>query len=156
MISSTVERVPANTSDRINRRIQRDMLQRIYYYQQHPDQIETRLAELDQEWDIERTLEANASVLILANLFLSILFGRKHLFFAAGISGFLLQHAVQGWCPPIPVFRRLGLRTATEIEIERYALKILRGDMDTVQGSSEMEATVAILQRPNKIRPDLH
>jgi hypothetical protein len=28
----------------------------------------------------------------------------------------------------MPVFRRLGVRTATEIEEERYALKALRGD----------------------------
>ena len=40
----------------------------------------------------------------------------------------LFQHAVQGWCPPIPLLRRLGIRTSREIEIERVALKILRGD----------------------------
>ena len=44
------------------------------------------------------------------------------------VGGFLLQHAVQGWCPPVPVFRRLGVRTQTEIDEERYALKALRGD----------------------------
>jgi hypothetical protein len=30
--------------------------------------------------------------------------------------------------PPIPLLRRLGIRTSREIEIERVALKILRGD----------------------------
>ena len=44
------------------------------------------------------------------------------------VCGFLLQHAIQGWCPPVPVFRRLGVRTSFEIEQERYALKSLRGD----------------------------
>ena len=48
------------------------------------------------------------------------------------VAGFLLQHAVQGWCPPLPVFRRLGFRTQTEIEEERYALKALRGDFRDV------------------------
>ncbi|HET9942578.1 MAG TPA: hypothetical protein VFR05_04515, partial [Terriglobia bacterium] len=40
----------------------------------------------------------------------------------------LLQHAVQGWCPPVPLFRRLGIRTQREIDEERYALKAMRGD----------------------------
>jgi hypothetical protein len=44
----------------------------------------------------------------------------------------LLQHAVQGWCPPIPILRRLGFRTADEINRERYALKALRGDFDSI------------------------
>ena len=45
---------------------------------------------------------------------------------------FLLQHALQGWCPPLPLFRRLGVRTAREIARERYALQALRGDFDDV------------------------
>lgn len=43
---------------------------------------------------------------------------------------FLAQHGLQGWCPPIPVFRRLEVRTDREIARERYALKALRGDFD--------------------------
>jgi len=43
------------------------------------------------------------------------------------VGGFLLQHALQGWCPPLPIFRRYGVRTQTEIDYERYALKALRG-----------------------------
>jgi len=35
---------------------------------------------------------------------------------------------LQGWCPPLPVLRRLGFRTAFEIDYDRYALKALRGD----------------------------
>jgi hypothetical protein len=46
------------------------------------------------------------------------------------VFAFFAQHALQGWCPPVPVMRRLGVRTAREIERERYALKALRGDFD--------------------------
>jgi hypothetical protein len=35
---------------------------------------------------------------------------------------FLLQHGLQGWCPPLPVLRRLGVRTQREIDAEKYAL----------------------------------
>jgi hypothetical protein len=47
-----------------------------------------------------------------------------------------MQHALQGWCPPLPLLRRLGVRTQQEIERERYALKALRGDFDAVPGTS--------------------
>jgi hypothetical protein len=46
------------------------------------------------------------------------------------VQAFFLQHALQGWCPPIPVLRRLGVRTASEIDAERNALKALRGDYE--------------------------
>ena len=55
---------------------------------------------------------------------------RRLLILPVMVAGFLLQHAVQGWCPPVPVFRRLGFRTANEIDAERYALKAIRGDFD--------------------------
>jgi hypothetical protein len=44
----------------------------------------------------------------------------------------LFQHAVQGWCPPVPLLRRLGYRTSREIDIERVALKALRGDFGAI------------------------
>ena len=50
----------------------------------------------------------------------------------AVVAGFLLQHAAQGWCPPLPLMRRMGVRTRDEINQERYALKALRGDFDEV------------------------
>jgi hypothetical protein len=53
---------------------------------------------------------------------------RRWLALPALVTAFLFQHAVQGWCPPIPVLRRLGFRTMREIDTERYALKALRGD----------------------------
>jgi hypothetical protein len=48
------------------------------------------------------------------------------------VTAFLFQHAVQGWCPPLPILRRLGFRTASEIDTERYALKALRGDFGSI------------------------
>lgn len=61
---------------------------------------------------------------------LALMVDRRWLALPVGVAAFLLQHAVQGWCPPVPVFRRLGVRTAGEIDQERYALKALRGDFD--------------------------
>jgi hypothetical protein len=66
------------------------------------------------------------------SLLLGVTSSKKWFVLPAIVSGFLLRHAIQGWCPPVPVLRRLGIRTRLEIERERYALKILRGDFDEV------------------------
>ena len=129
MLPSTLNRVPAHTSDAVNERIHRQTAQNIARYQNAgPAAIERRLQELDAEWDIERTLEANAATAVLVGLTLGATVDRRWFCFPAVVAGFLLQHALQGWCPPLPVFRRLGIRTSYEIDYERYALKALRGD----------------------------
>ncbi len=57
------------------------------------------------------------------------------------VSSFLLIHALQGWCPPLPVLRRLGFGTASEIDYERYALKALRGDFSNLHQSHTPAST---------------
>jgi arylsulfatase A-like enzyme len=53
-----------------------------------------------------RTVEANAATASLVGSGLGLLVDRR----------FPLQHALQGWCPPVPIFRHLGFRTAREID----------------------------------------
>lgn len=143
-LPSSRERVPAHTDEAINRRIHRHMLYRLEYYARDPLEIDQRLAELDQEWDVERALEANAASVGLIGVLLSVVRGRRYLLLPLTVSGFLLQHALQGWCPPLTIFRRLGLRTRDEIAIERQALKILRGDFkDAGEASAEQAAVIA-------------
>ena len=55
----------------------------------------------------------------LIGLGLGTLVDRRFLLLPAAVAGFLLQHALQGWCPPLPLFRSLGVRTAGEIDEER-------------------------------------
>ena len=131
MLPSTVERVPKHTSEAINEQIRRQTEENVDRYQNaNDDEIQERLGELDREWDVERLLEANAATACLVGLTLGATVDRKWFVFPAVVAGFLLQHALQGWCPPLPVFRRMGVRTASEIDYERYALKALRGDFD--------------------------
>lgn len=138
MIASTVERVPQNTACCINEEIRLATEHNIAYYaSKGPAAIDQRLDELEQEWDIERLLETNASIACLVGLTLGVTVNRKWLLLSAGVAGFLLQHAVQGWCPPLPIFRRLGVRTAAEIDYERYALKAIRGDFRQFTGPTE-------------------
>jgi hypothetical protein len=127
-LPETTTRVTMNSTEKMNRRIRQDMEMRIWYYTQNPHKIDERLRELDEEWDMERTLETNAASLALFGTVMGLLGARKFLFIPGMVTGFLLQHALQGWCPPVPLFRRIGIRTQSEIEAERYALKALRGD----------------------------
>src|SRR5690606_16646712 len=98
------------------------------YFAEHPEEIDRRLKELDREWDIERALEANAAALAFTGILLGARTDRRWFLLPAAVTAFLFQHAVQGWCPPLPILRRFGFRTASEINKERYALKVLKGD----------------------------
>jgi hypothetical protein len=127
---TTRDRVPSQTDEAVNRRIRAEMARNVHYFSQHRHEIPRRLRELDEEWDIERAIEANAAAIAFTGVVLGITRGRKWLLLPALVTGFLFQHAVQGWCPPIPILRRLGFRTSYEIDEERQALKALRGDFE--------------------------
>jgi hypothetical protein len=147
MLPSTADRVPNNTSNVVNQQIRRQTERNVAHYAAAGNwAIDRRLQELDREWDMERILEANAATVSLVGLTLGAAVNRKWFALPAVVSGFLLQHALQGWCPPLPVFRRLGVRTATEINEERMALKALRGDFCQAEQNSPRQV-VADLQR---------
>jgi hypothetical protein len=139
-VTSTLTRVPAHTSSHINQQIQNDIAEKVHYYSIRTDQIPGRLQELEDEWDIERAIEANASALALTGVVLGATSDRRWLILPALVTAFLFQHAIQGWCPPIPILRRLGFRTAHEIEQERNALKAIRGDFEGVSRSPNKPA----------------
>jgi hypothetical protein len=134
------DRVRKHTSSSVNQKIDEKMLNTIRVYaHQSEDEISEHIRELEQEWDTERVLEANASVLAFTGLMLGI-FIHQNWFWVPGIVlPFLFQHAVQGWCPPLPVIRRLGVRTPHEIDQEKYVLKMLRGDFADMMANSNLE-----------------
>jgi hypothetical protein len=129
VLPTTDERVPRATRASVNDRIQARTLHDVSrFIGADPVFIDERISQLQREWDIERTLEANAASVFLAGLGLGLFVDRRFFLLPAAVAGFLLQHALQGWCPPLPLLRRLGLRTSAEIHDEVIALRILRGD----------------------------
>jgi hypothetical protein len=123
------DRVRRHTKPEVLEQIDRDIEKNVRLYATQPKEvISARLRELDQEWDIERTLQANASTPALTGAVLGLTVSRKALLLTCGVLGFLFQHAVSGWCPPVPFLRRMGFRTRGEIDREKFALKALRGD----------------------------
>ena len=126
VLPSSRERVPAHTPTIVNRRLRRQADERLKHFAKHKSQITSRLTELDREWDIERAIELNASAFAFSGIVLGVTVDKRWLALPALVTIFLFQHAIQGWCPPVPVLRRLGFRTVYEIEDERHALNDLR------------------------------
>jgi hypothetical protein len=146
-LPTTHERVPAHTAEHVNQRIQREIDHNVKGLAKAPARIPQRLKELDAEWDIERAIEANASVIAFVGVALGYFVHPYWLALPALVTAFLFQHAVQGWCPPVPVLRRFGFRTADEIAKERMALKAVRGDFDTLsQGQDKASATLLAVE----------
>lgn len=126
-LPTTAHRVEQNSADWVNERNRRQVEANIAFYASRLDLLERRLDELGREWDIERALEANAAAASLVGVAAAAR-DRRWLLLPLVVAAFLLQHAVQGWCPPVPALRRLGFRTAAEIESERVGLRRARGD----------------------------
>jgi len=123
------------TAPVIIEKVQAGIEESLTYYSKHPEEIGSRLLELDREWDIERAIEAEAAGSVLIGFVLGATVSKKWFLLPAFAGAMMLLHAIRGEYPLLPVFRRLGFRTANEIAQERYALKALRGDFDAVDST---------------------
>lgn len=138
MEAQTHSRIRENTRRSIQSAIDAQIQESIRFYAtQSKAAISDRIDELDREWDIERVIEANASSLAIGSLLMGLTVNKKWFLMTGTVLGFLLQHSTQGWCPPVPVLRKLGVRTRKEIDREKYALKALRGDFDHIAEKTE-------------------
>jgi hypothetical protein len=156
-LEQQVDRVRDHSAQPVNRRIVREMNANLEQcVRQGREAIMKRLAELDHEWDIDRVLMANFAIaggvaygVGLARYSRPRLFGlgRRRtgwLGLVGAQLAFLLLHATVGWCPPMAVWRRLGARTKTEIELERSLLR------NALQSSaSEGESATASAKPPH-------
>jgi hypothetical protein len=151
--ATTQEPTPQETpgGDRVREhsdphRLQQDdaeLRQRVRSYIGKPDEaITSRIRELECESDMERVLAANASTLALLGVLGGLFLNRRFFLVPLVVLTFLLQHAIQGWCPPLPLFRRLGVRSRQEIDAERYALKALRGDFAALTAPDSAAPTI--------------
>ncbi|WP_020374636.1 YgaP family membrane protein [Sulfobacillus thermosulfidooxidans] len=142
-LPSTTGRVRSHTIPQVNQAIDAQTQSNVFHLaEMGPQAITQRLHELDQEWDTERALEVTSSTLILLGLLVGSGRGKKWLTLSTVVGGFLLSHALDGWCPPLPVMRRFGIRTSQEIEKERWALRALRGDLGKTFSPQEAWALV--------------
>jgi len=129
-IPPTTKRVSYHTCNNVNKKIRDET---ICCINTHKNSDETVLAnkieKLNGEWDTERFLETNAASVVLLGSIIGYKKSKCGLFLLTGAVGFfLLQHALQGWCPPLPIIRKMGVRTAEEINNEKIVFKKIRGD----------------------------
>ena len=143
------DRVRCNTSNKVNEKIDRKTIENINKYSKSPDQIQVRIFKLHKEWDIERFLEMNSSFFSFVGVMLGYFIHLYWLFIPMVILPLLFLHSIQGWCPPLPILRRLNVRTQTEIDHEIMALKILRGDFEYLISKTDptAEEILSILRK---------
>lgn len=123
-LPDTRHRVADHTAAAVDARLHEDTARRVIHTL-HANDIAGRLDDLDTEWHTERALLTNFGLVALAGLVYAATRGRRP-WLTAVAAGFMLQHAYQGWCPPLALLRRLGVRTPGEVENERSALLALR------------------------------
>jgi hypothetical protein len=144
------DRARRHTARSVLQRIDQDTLDHLMDVAAHPEIASRRLNELDAEWDLDRTLEVQAAGVGLAGLALGVFVRPAFLAIPATVGAGLLLFAITGFDPMLPVLRRLGIRSAREIERERYAVKALRGDFDPA------ETSIADTREPHRRGPLHH
>ena len=105
--------------------------------------IARRLAELDREWTAGRVAKVVMATGILTGISLTVAISPWWLLLPGSLALVLLQHAISRECWMTQAFKQFGLRSAIEIEHERWALKAIRGDfrhLPTVCDRTDEEA----------------
>ncbi|MEI7958785.1 MAG: hypothetical protein WCI40_06725 [Verrucomicrobiota bacterium] len=155
-LPKTTSRVSQSTSRKLNERIFSETQQNVERLcGSDRETITRRLDELDREWDFERTIQTGASAQVLLGLALGRFLDRRWYAWSGVVAGFLLMHALQGWAPPLPILRRLGFRTQAEIEEERDALRIMRGDFSHTDDPRAALAQVRLSEGPTVSGEDI-
>jgi len=129
------ERMRRYRRPEVAEQVQKQIEHNIAFYASQPDGvISQRIEELEQEWSLERFLQAKAATAGLLGGMFGLLGKRRWVLLAAGAFGFLLYYGARGLDAPGPWLRRLGLRTRAEIDREIYALRVARGDFKNTPG----------------------
>jgi hypothetical protein len=142
------DKVRANSPPEINEAIDREIAVTVRLYAgKSRYEITKRIEELNNEWDIRRHIEIRAGIISIIGLVLGLSKNRKWLILPLIATTFLLQYAILGWAPPVYFLRKLGIRTRQEIDVEKYALKALRGDFDDISSQENMTEGEANFQQ---------
>lgn len=143
----TTKRVALNTCSKVNGTIRSETVDCIVRYMGEGEAVlSEKIRKLDREWDTERVLETTASTAVLLG---SVMAFRKKTccwsLFTGTVGAFFLMHALQGWCPSLPLVRSMGVRTAEEIFHEKTVFKMIRGDF--CENSADAESLLDIAEK---------
>lgn len=145
LVASDLDRVRAASDPAINAQIDEKIRERLTMYAgQSHTLISKRIKELEQEWDIERFMAVKASSLSFVGLVLGFVRARRWLLLPLLALPLFFQHSTTGTCLLTPLARRMGFRTRHEIDAEKYALKVLRGDFGDLDVDVASSVSMAI------------
>ncbi|MFN6946860.1 MAG: hypothetical protein ACK4ND_18080 [Cytophagaceae bacterium] len=141
------DRVRKNSLPMINERIEAEIQDSVRVYAvKNKQEIDKRIQDLDKEWSIERAIETTSSSLVLGGLALGSFVNKRWLALPGVMAAFLLQHALLGWSPSIPILRSFGFRTRKEIDWEKYALKALKGDFSIIDEGMDIDPEIKAMK----------
>ena len=144
VLPPTSQRVFMRTDPSTNAEIRNQTLRNLNIFKNCSEtEISDRIRMLNLEWDTERVLEVNASLMVMISSYLGIKMSRIWFLVTGAVAVFMLQHAIWGWCPPLPFIRKWGIRTAEEIDAEKMALKTMRGDFNGDHTTAENALNMA-------------
>jgi hypothetical protein len=142
------DRVRRHTAAAVLRRIDEDIGKSLHEHGREPTTISHRLQKLEREWDIDRTVETEAALTGLVGLALGATIKQGFLAVPLVVGSAVLLYALTGRYPLLPLFRRLGFRTAREVARERYALKALRGDFTGIESAGSVDSRTMAATAP--------
>jgi len=128
-----------------------------------PLAIEDRLAELEREWTAGRMTKATIGVLLVAGFALTALLNPWWLILPAVGGVFLLQYLFSRSSWLGKAFHEMGYRTGWEVDQEKMALKVLRGDfrhlatvhdIESHEDISRLEGEGGIAMDPEEAKVD--
>ena len=109
-----------------------------------PCAINHRLDELDREWSVGRVTKVSAAVLIGLGLILALWLSPWWAILSGLTCLALLQYLVAHTSLLGKAFHRMGFRSGCEIERERLALRVLRGDFSRLPTLHDVEDRDAV------------
>ncbi|MDC0714684.1 hypothetical protein POL68_39915 [Stigmatella sp. ncwal1] len=120
----------SGVNKRIDERVERCVR---YMAQQDRKEISPYLNKLEREWDVGRAAMVVGSVATVVGLWWGRRPGSRWRVLSGVAAGLMLQQGVFGFGPLAELVRAVGgVRTRREIDLEKFALKALRGDFERI------------------------
>lgn len=133
----------------VNRRIDEQVEQCVRHMAEQGDRaaITRYLETLEREWDLNRVVTVAASAVTVLGLVLAARDGKGWRVLSGVAAGLLLQHGIFGYGPLAELLRTLGVRSRREMDLEKFALKALRGDFERIphEGGPLARANAALV-----------
>lgn len=145
----STDSVRTHTPEEMNRKIDARVERCVQHMAEQMDRpaISHYLEKLEREWDLNRVVTVGASAVTVLGLVLAAKDGKGWKVVSGVAAGLLLQHGIFGFGPLAELVRLLGVRTRREMDLEKFALKALRGDFERIphEGGPLARANAALV-----------